>query len=166
MKDLSKMNVRVAIVDIQQPKEQLPPNVYFYEASITSPSTLKPVADAIRKSHGNPTILINNAGIGTGDTILDLPEASIRQIFEVNIMAHFWTVKEFLPDMIKNDHGHVITIASMASFLGLAKMADYAATKAGALAFHETLTQELRHSYNAKRVRTRYVVSDCCSSTR
>jgi short-subunit dehydrogenase len=80
------------------------------------------------------------------------PEAHIRQTFEVNTIAHFWTVREFLPSMIKQNHGHVVTIASMASFVAPGLMADY-----GSLAFHEALTQEIRHCYRAKKIRTRYV---------
>lgn len=63
-------------------------------------------------------------------------------------------VREFLPAMIKNDHGHVITVASMASFLALGEMVDYCCSKASALAFHEGLTQELRLWYKTKGVRT------------
>ena len=69
-------------------------------------------------------------------------------------MAHFWTVKEFLPAMIRNNHGHVVTVASMASFLGLGEIADYCTTKAGALAFHESLGQEIKYWYKAPKIRT------------
>lgn len=103
------------------------------------------------------TILVNNAGVGFDGTILEEPEHKIRTTFEVNTMAHWWMVKEFLPSMIKNNHGHVITIASMASFAALGEMADYCGTKASAMAFHESLTQELRYWYNAPKVRTRCV---------
>lgn len=45
--------------------------------------------------------------------------------------------KEFLPSMIKNNHGHIIGLASMASFVAPPAIIDYAATKAAVLAFHE-----------------------------
>lgn len=115
------------------------------------------MATKVRRDHGHPTVLINNAGVGFGGTILDEPEEKIRLTVEVNTLSHFWTVKEFLPSMIKNDHGHIVNIASLASFVALGEMADYACSKAGALAFHESLTQELKHWYGARRVRTRCV---------
>lgn len=133
-------------------------NVSFYKSDITSTAAVKEVGDQIRANHGDPTVLINNAGVAFDGTILDEPEAKIRATYEVNTLAHFWMVKEFLPSMIKNNHGHVITIASMASFAALGEMADYSGTKASAMAFHESLTQELRYWYNAPKVRTRYVV--------
>lgn len=131
------------------------PNVFFYKVDLTSSAAIKEVATQTRKEHGHPTILINNAGVGFGGSILEEPEAKIRLTLEVNTLAHFWTVKEFLPSMIQNDHGHVVTVASMASFAGLGEMADYAASKAAALAFHESLSQEIRHWYKSKRVRAR-----------
>jgi len=63
-------------------------------------------------------------------------------------------VREFLPAMIKKDKGHVVTIASMASFIVHAQNVDYSCTKASALAFHEGLLSELRNRYNAPNVKT------------
>ena len=157
MEDLARKGVRVVILDICEPKFKLPATVSFYRVDITSSENIAEVAKQIRKEHGDPTILINNAGVGNEGTILDKPEAKIRQTFEVNIIAHFLTVREFLPAMVRANHGHIITVASMASFTGVAEIADYCCTKASALAFHETLRQELRHYYKAPGVRTRYV---------
>ena len=114
------------------------------------------MGEQIRSAHGDPTVLVNNAGVGNDGTILDEPEAKIRQTFEVNTLSHFLTVREFLPAMVKKNHGHVITIASMASFVALGEMVDYCCTKASALAFHEGLSQELKYWYQAPKVRTRY----------
>ncbi|KAJ9295978.1 hypothetical protein DTO271G3_5553 [Paecilomyces variotii] len=154
MLDLAKRGIRVVIADLAEPRFTLPSNVFFYHMDVTSPESIKKAAEEIRAKHGDPTVLINNAGVGNDGTLLEEPEHKIRQTFEVNIISHFWMTREFLPAMIREDHGHVITVASMASFLGLAEMLDYCATKAGALAFHEGLAQELRYYYNAKRVRT------------
>lgn len=120
---------------------------------------MKEVGNQIRKEHGNPTILINNAGVGFRDPILDASEERIRLTMEVNTLSHYWTVKEFLPAMVQKNHGHVITVASLASFVGFGEIAPYASSKAAALAFHESLTQELRHWYKAEKVRTRSVVN-------
>lgn len=132
-------------------------NVSFYKSDITSTANIKEVGDQIRANHGDPTVLINNAGVAFDGTIVEEPEEKVRATFEVNTLAHFWTVKEFLPAMVKNNHGHVVTVASMASFAALGEMADYAGTKASAMAFHESLAQELRYWHNAPKVRTRYV---------
>ncbi|KAE8355872.1 hypothetical protein BDV28DRAFT_128039 [Aspergillus coremiiformis] len=178
MEDLAKAGVRVVIVDIQElsfplrtflttpQKSQrtsglmiIASNVTFYKADITSSVHIRHVAEKIRAVHGDPTVLVNNAGVGYDGTILDEPEAKIRQTFEVNTVSHFLMVREFLPSMIKHNHGHVVTIASMASFVALGEMVEYCCSKASALAFHEGLGQELRVQYKAPKVRTRYVRS-------
>ncbi|KAJ5112911.1 hypothetical protein N7456_001445 [Penicillium angulare] len=157
MQDLSGKGVRVVILDIAEPNFKLPANVAFYRADITKSANIAEVAKLIRADHGEPTVLINNAGVGNDGTILEETEAKIRQSFEVNTISHFLMVREFLPAMVRANHGHVITVASMASFVALAEMADYCCTKVSALAFHETLRQELNHYYKAPRVRTSIV---------
>jgi short-subunit dehydrogenase len=159
MEDLSASGVRVVILDINEPTFTLPSNVSFYKADITNSENIAAVAKSIRQNHGEPTVLVNNAGVGHDGTILDEPESKIRQTFEVNTLSHFLMVKEFLPAMIKANHGHVVTIASMASFVALGEMVDYCCSKASALAFHEGLRQELKYWYNAPNVRTRYVAT-------
>jgi all-trans-retinol dehydrogenase (NAD+) len=48
----------------------------------------------IEKDIGNVTILVNNAGIMNGfNNLIDLSEAEIRRIFDVNILSHFWLCK-------------------------------------------------------------------------
>ncbi|GIC92543.1 SDR family oxidoreductase [Aspergillus udagawae] len=154
MEDLASQGIRVVILDINEPNFQLPRNVHFFKADITNSESIKAVAGQIRQKLGDPTVLVNNAGVGHDGTILEEPEAKIRQTFEVNTISHFLMVREFLPSMIRQNHGHVITIASMASFVALGEMVDYCCSKASALAFHEGLTQELRYWYQAKKVRT------------
>lgn len=81
----------------------------------------------------------------------------IRRTFEVNTISHFLVVKEFLPAMIEKNHGHVVTMASLASFAVNARNVDYSCTKASALAFHEGLTSELKATYGADKVRATVV---------
>ncbi|KAJ5778782.1 hypothetical protein N7520_002028 [Penicillium odoratum] len=156
--DLSSKQLRVVILDITKPTYPLPSNVTFYQTDITSTKAISEVATLIRKDHGDPTVLVNNAGVFSHGTILEKTEEKIRQTFEVNILAHFLMVKEFLPYMIHENRGHVVTVASVASFVAVGEMVDYCCSKAGALAFHEGLRQELKFWYDAPNVRTRLVI--------
>ncbi|GLB04415.1 hypothetical protein AtubIFM57258_010381 [Aspergillus tubingensis] len=157
MTELSSQGAKVIILDISEPTFKLPPNVHFYKADITSSAALHPVAEQIRREHGHPTVLVNNAGVANDATILDEPEAKIRQTFEVNTISHFLTVKEFLPAMIERNHGHVVTVASQASFMSLGEIVDYSCSKASALAFHEGLGQELKYWHKTTGVKTSVV---------
>lgn len=63
-------------------------------------------------------------------------------------------MRQFLPQLVKDDHGMVVTVASSAAWVTAARMVDYAASKAAAMSFHEGLATELATIYNAPRVRT------------
>lgn len=62
----------------------------------------------------------------------------------VNTVAHFWTTKAFLPAMLENDHGYIVTIASLAGHIGVNKLIDYCASKFAAVGFDESLRSELQ----------------------
>ena len=53
------------------------------------------------------------------------------------------TIKAFVPAMMKNNHGHIITIASSAGLFGVAGLVDYCSSKFGAVGIHESLSSEL-----------------------
>lgn len=89
-------------------------------------------------------ILINNAGVVTGKNLLDATPREIELTFEVNVLALFWTTRAFLPAMLARNSGHVVTIASAAGIVGIAKMTDYCASKHAAVGFDESLRLELR----------------------
>lgn len=113
-------------------------------------------AEETTAANGPVDILINNAGIVSGTDFLDLPDARIAATFDVNVLALFWTCKAFLPAMIARDAGHVVTIASASGLIGVARLADYAASKWAAVGFDESLRAELR------RRRSRVVTTVVC----
>lgn len=90
------------------------------------------------------TILVNNAGIASGKSILEKNEQMIRKTFEVNTLAHLFTIREFLPDMLRLNKGHVVTIASIAGTVAVPGMGDYSASKFGAFAIDECLRLEMK----------------------
>lgn len=154
---LASHGIKVVAVDLQPPQVPFPDNIFYYRLDVTSSQYISQIAKSIRQAVGEPTVLINNAGVASLKTILGESEEDIRRTFDVNVVAHFLLAREFLPWMIRQDHGHIITIASMASYITVASGVDYCASKAAALAFHEGLAQELKYKYNAKHVRTRSI---------
>lgn len=111
--------------------------VSFYKCDVTSKDAVSETASAIRKDVGIPTILINNAGIAHAHTIMETSEEYLEKIFRVNLLSHFTLIKEFLPGMMDQQKGHIVSIASMASYFSGASIVDYCCTKAGVLALHE-----------------------------
>ncbi|KAA8574127.1 hypothetical protein EYC84_005649 [Monilinia fructicola] len=138
VKLLAERGITVVVLDVVPMSYETTSNVHYYKCDITSPSMIATVASRIRSEVGNPTVLINNAGVARGKSILDSTERDVQ----------------FLPHMIRNDHGMVVTVASLAAYLSVPNMTDYASSKAAALSFHEGLTAELLTKYNAPKVRT------------
>ncbi|KAH8328488.1 hypothetical protein KR067_010186 [Drosophila pandora] len=148
---LGKMGTKVIIWDIN--KKGIAETVEIvqeaggyckgYVVDISKKEDVYKAADVIREEVGDVTLLINNAGVVSGLHLLDTPDHLIERSFNVNVMAHFWTTKAFLPKMIENDRGHIATIASMAGHVGISKLVDYCASKFAAVGFDEALRLEL-----------------------
>ncbi|KAF0559073.1 NADP-binding protein [Gigaspora margarita] len=149
-------NVTVIVLDIKPPEVEHD-NIIYFECDVSKFEDVQRVAKEIIDEAGHPTILINNAGIVQGKTILESSEKEILNTLNINLLASFWTTKVFLPEMIKKNHGHIVTIASALGFIGMPQLADYCASKAALIGFHETLRRELDNQYNAKNVHTTLV---------
>lgn len=128
--------------------------VHHFYCDIRSPTNLAAVAEKVTSQIGHPSVVINNAGVVRGKTILDATPEDVRFTFDVNALAPFWVAKVFLPHMIAQNHGMVVTVSSYASWVTVPNLVDYAASKAAAMSFHEGLSAELKTRYNAPKVRT------------
>ncbi|KAJ0174587.1 hypothetical protein K1T71_009695 [Dendrolimus kikuchii] len=116
---------------------------FGYVVDLSNREDIYRVAKKVEKEVGAVNLLINNAGVVSGHYLLDTPDHLIQRTFDVNVLAHFWTVKAFLPTMIERNDGHIVTIASMAGYVGVAKLVDYCSSKAAACGFDEALRLEL-----------------------
>jgi len=129
--------------------------LFYYRCDITSPDSVRAAAAAIAREpsiRSSPSILVNNAGVSHELPILTVPLPQVQRMFQVNTVSHWTLAQAFLPAMIAANKGHVVTIASLASYVALPYGGAYAATKAAALAFHEALACELKHIHDARGV--------------
>ncbi|XP_043237528.1 epidermal retinol dehydrogenase 2-like isoform X2 [Amphibalanus amphitrite] len=117
---------------------------HAYTCDLSNREVIYKTAERVKREVGKVTILVNNAGMVTGKPLLDIPDNLIEKTFEVNTLAHFWTCKAFLPDMMIAKKGHVVNIASLAGLQGMGRLTDYCASKFAAVGFHESLTVELK----------------------
>ncbi|NXS07488.1 DHB11 dehydrogenase, partial [Neodrepanis coruscans] len=79
----------------------------------------------VKKEIGDVTILVNNAGVITTADLLSTQDHQIERMFEVNILAHMWTTRAFLPAMMNNNYGHIVTVASSAGHFVVSFMVAY-----------------------------------------
>ncbi|KAJ4368756.1 hypothetical protein N0V83_005838 [Neocucurbitaria cava] len=94
---------RIVVLDVQAFPPELArlPNVHFYRCDVTDTPAVEEVCKEIRRVHGDPSVLINNAGIGIGKTVLETSNAECQKLFQVNLISHFVLIREFLPGMLR-----------------------------------------------------------------
>ncbi|XP_041361239.1 epidermal retinol dehydrogenase 2-like [Gigantopelta aegis] len=117
--------------------------VRTYRVDLSNLEEIYHTADMVKEELGQVDILVNNAGIVTGKKFMQCPDSLVQKTMEVNCMAHFWTVKAFMPAMMEHNHGHIVNIASSAGLIGITGLADYCASKFAAVGFDESLRFEL-----------------------
>lgn len=100
-------------------------------------------ARKVKEEVGDVSILVNNAGVVYTADLFATQDPQIEKTFEVNVLAHFWTTKAFLPAMMKNNHGHIVTVASAAGHTVVPFLLAYCSSKFAAVGFHRALTDEL-----------------------
>lgn len=116
-----------------------------YTCDVTNRETIQFTAARVLAEQGTVDVVINNAGVVSGKSLLELSDEAILRTFEINALACFWITRAFLPEMIKREQGHIVTVASAAGFIGVPNMTDYCASKAAAIGFDDSLRVELKH---------------------
>lgn len=117
-------------------------------------ASVKEAAIKAKAQFGDVSILINNAGIVNGKTIMELNEKDIERTLAVNTVGIIRTIHEFLPGMIANKRGHIITVSSMGGLSGVNKGVDYCGSKFGAVGIDESLRYELQKSGHHQYIKT------------
>ena len=115
-------------------------------SNIVDVSNYKEVTDCVHEiiQKNNIDILINNAGI-TGPTA-PLWEYDIeiwKKVVDINLMGTFNCCKAIVPNMINNNYGRIVNVASVAGKDGNANASAYSSGKAGAIALTKSLGKEL-----------------------
>lgn len=103
------------------------------------------LADWAEERLGTISILVNNAGIGTGGsprTVVEFDDDYWDTTMRLNLKAPYLLCKRLVPPMIDQGYGRVVNIASLASKVGLRFGSAYAASKHGLLGFTRSLALE------------------------
>jgi len=89
-------------------------------------------------------VLVNNAGFGWRGNFTYMELSDALEMIQVNITALTHLTRLILPDMLKNNRGKILNVASTASFQPGPLMATYYASKAYVTSFSLALSEELR----------------------
>ena len=99
--------------------------------------------EEIEKKHGKIDIFVNNAGIaGMNTTVAEYPIDEWKKVIDVNLTSTFLMSKSAIKKMLKNKSGKIVNITSVVGHTGNLGQANYAASKAGIVAFSKSLAIE------------------------
>ena len=135
--DNDKKMVEKAIEDIKSPNLSL---------NIVDVSNYSKVEDCVQEitKQKNIDILINNAGItGPTATLWEYDIEMWKKVVDINLMGTFNCCRTIVPNMIKNNYGRIVNVASVAGKDGNANASAYSVGKAGAIGLTKSLGKEL-----------------------
>jgi len=109
------------------------------KVDVTDPREVDGLPDLIREVYQRPAdVLINNAGVRGGGPIQDLSYEQIRTVVDVNLLGVLYGTRAFLPQMLRDGHGHIVNVASLAGRFAAPGTGVYSATKHAVVAFSES----------------------------
>lgn len=97
----------------------------------------------IGKEVGAISILVNNAGITRDNLLMRMKDEDWQAILDTNLTSVYRSSKAVMRNMMKARKGRIINIASVIGVTGNAGQANYAAAKAGIIAFSKSLAKEI-----------------------
>lgn len=122
-------------------------NVGLYSADVQDVDALIAVLGHVVAEQGIPDVVIANAGISVGVDSAERGDLEVmRDTFEINNLGLAATFHPFIEPMRRRGHGKLVGIASVAAIRGLPGHGAYCASKAGVVAYCESLRGEMRGS--------------------
>jgi 3-oxoacyl-[acyl-carrier protein] reductase len=109
---------------------------------VTDSAAVDAVIEDIGKSIGPISVLVNNAGITRDQILMRMKDEDWNIILDTNLSSVYRTSKAVMRGMMKARKGRIINIASVIGLTGNAGQANYAAAKAGIIAFSKSLAKE------------------------
>ena len=119
------------------------PNLSSHVVDVSNYGEVDKTVNEITKN-SNIDILINNAGItGPTATLWEYDIEMWKKVVEINLMGTFNCCRSIVPNMIKNNYGRIVNVASVAGKDGNANASAYSVGKAGAIGLTKSLGKEL-----------------------
>ncbi|PIA17732.1 NAD(P)-binding protein [Coemansia reversa NRRL 1564] len=154
LRKISAMGGHIAVLDIAEIPEPIPPNTIYYKCDMSDLQQLSITMEKVQNDMGVATILINNAGTLCPKLVGDQNSSDITCVANVNFVAPMQLTRILLPGMLASSHAHIVFISSVLAYIGVPQLATYTASKSGLTIFYESLKLELRHRLKANHIKT------------
>lgn len=132
-------NIKVAITDLATPQNTPP---LYYKCDLRRPEEVDSLFAWTMANLGIPDILVLNAGIGIKEKLVEGDPEKWQQVIDTNIMGALRCIRAFVPQMLKNQGGHVVFVSSVAANQPHAYGGIYSASKTALDVIAETLRLE------------------------
>jgi len=150
-RDLAAEGATVVLVDVQKDKldavarsiAEAGGRAEAREADVGDTAAADRTVAAVSAAHGRIDHLVNNAGITRDSLLMRMKEEDWDAVLRVNLKGTFAFSRAVLRTMIAARYGRIVNIASVAGLMGNAGQANYAASKAGVIAFARSLAREV-----------------------
>ncbi|WP_010285536.1 3-ketoacyl-ACP reductase [Bacillus timonensis] len=132
--------------EVAREAEKLGVKAAYAPVDVSIQNEVELAVQKITSELGTADILINNAGIGKFDTLLDMDPTEWKRIIDVNLMGLYYVTRTVLPQLIEKNGGDIINISSTNGLGGAATASAYSASKFGVIGLTESLAQEVRRN--------------------
>jgi 3-oxoacyl-[acyl-carrier protein] reductase len=133
-----KLDAEKTVAEIQQKNGK----ALLFEADVRSGEQVDQMVSFMISEWGKIDVLVNNAGVTKDNLLVKMTEEDWKFVLDINLNGVFVTTKRVLKEMMQKRYGRVISISSIMGLSGNAGQANYAASKAGIIAFMKTVAKE------------------------
>ena len=110
---------------------------------VNEAGAIEALVDAVSSEFGGISILVNNAGITRDNLLMRMKDEDWQAVLDTNLTSVYRASKAVMRGMMKARRGRIVNIASVIGATGNAGQANYAAAKAGIIAFSKSLAKEI-----------------------
>jgi len=116
---------------------------YCYPTDVGEYDQVEKITNTIKKTHGVPDVIINNAGSGLWRFIEETSYEDILANIKAPYLAAAYMTKAFMPEMLERNSGHIVNMTSIAAKMLFSGATTYVASRKAMIGLHEALTMDL-----------------------
>ncbi|WP_340676372.1 SDR family NAD(P)-dependent oxidoreductase [Paraperlucidibaca sp.] len=134
---------RASLDDTLERLSGYPVKVSAHVVDVSDRDAVYRYAEETVSEHGKANIIMNNAGVGLGETVENMSYDNFEWLMNINFWGVVYGTKAFLPHLKHTGEGHIINISSVFGIIGVPTQSAYNAAKFAVRGFTESLREEL-----------------------
>ena len=150
-----------AALDVVHEAESLGAKAVSVRADVSKPVGCDQIIDVAQSNFGQIDILVANAGVNRDRSLKKMTVDEWQEVISTDLNSAFYCTSAAIPTMIERNYGRIIVMSSIIGQMGNAGQANYAAAKAGLIAFAKSAAKELaRHNITVNAMCPGFVETD------